>query len=138
MSEPFDIETHVRRLTDDGYTVIEDFADAAALAAARAALAAPHTLPSARVLSAMRAEHADSFSAFVSARSLDTRARLLALPYSADLKARFDQLAAASVAEQKRIEASDQVPFEDYRREYTSPERLGTGARAVLAGAESV
>ena len=36
------------------------------------------------------------------------------------------------------IEASDQVPFEDYRREYTSPERLGTGARAVLAGAESV
>ena len=109
-----------------------------ALAAARAALAAPHTLPSARVLSAMRAEHADSFSAFVSARSLDTRARLLALPYSADLKARFDQLAAASVAEQKRIEASDQVPFEDYRREYTSPERLGTGARAVLAGAESV
>ena len=109
-----------------------------ALAAARAALAAPHTLPSARVLSAMRAEHADSFSAFVSARSLDTRARLLALPYSADLKARFDQLAAASVAEQKRIEASDQLPFEDYRREYTSPERLGTGARAVLAGAESV
>ena len=52
--------------------------------------------------------------------------------------ARVDQLAAASVAEQKRIEASDQVPFEDYRREYTSPERLGTGARAVLAGAESV
>ena len=47
-------------------------------------------------------------------------------------------LAAASVAEQKRIEASDQLPFEDYRREYTSPERLGTGARAVLAGAESV
>ena len=42
------------------------------------------------------------------------------------------------MAEQKRIEASDQVPFEDYRREYTSPERLGTGARAVLAGAESV
>lgn len=41
MSEPFDIEAHVRRLTDDGYTVIEDFADAAALAAARTALA-PH------------------------------------------------------------------------------------------------
>lgn len=41
MSEPFDIEAHVRRLSEDGYTVIEDFADADALTAARAALA-PH------------------------------------------------------------------------------------------------
>ena len=40
MSEPFDIEAHVRRLTDDGYTVIEDFADAAALAAAVVAVRA--------------------------------------------------------------------------------------------------
>ncbi|MET3527924.1 phytanoyl-CoA dioxygenase family protein [Phenylobacterium koreense] len=38
---PFDIEAHVQRLTNDGYTVIEDFADAGALAQARAALA-PH------------------------------------------------------------------------------------------------
>ena len=27
MSEPFDIETHVRRLTDDGYTVIEEYVE---------------------------------------------------------------------------------------------------------------
>ncbi|MDO5693710.1 MAG: glutamate--cysteine ligase [Pseudomonadota bacterium] len=109
-----------------------------ALAAARAALAAPDTLPSARVLSAMRAGHADSFGAFVSARSLDTRAKLLALPYDAALKARFDQLAAESVTEQKRIEAGEQMPFEDYRREYVSSERLGISDRAVLPGAGSV
>ena len=29
---PFDLEAHVERLTNDGYTVIEDFADAASLA----------------------------------------------------------------------------------------------------------
>ena len=38
---PFDIEAHVQRLTQDGYTIIEDFADAAALHQAREALA-PH------------------------------------------------------------------------------------------------
>jgi ectoine hydroxylase-related dioxygenase (phytanoyl-CoA dioxygenase family) len=38
---PFDIEAHVQRLTQDGYTIIEDFADAAALEQAREALA-PH------------------------------------------------------------------------------------------------
>ncbi|MDP3852912.1 phytanoyl-CoA dioxygenase family protein [Phenylobacterium sp.] len=37
----FDLEAHVERLTRDGYTIIEDFADADQLAAARAALA-PH------------------------------------------------------------------------------------------------
>ena len=41
MAEPFDIEAHVQRLASDGYTLIEDFAGASALAAARAALA-PH------------------------------------------------------------------------------------------------
>nr|MBP6667789.1 glutamate--cysteine ligase [Ottowia sp.] len=63
-----------------------------ALAAARAALAAPDTLPSARVLRAMRDEHHDSFVSFVRTRSADTRAQLLALPYPAALKARFDAL----------------------------------------------
>ncbi len=38
---PFDIEAHVQRLTQDGYTIIEDFADTATLAEAREALA-PH------------------------------------------------------------------------------------------------
>lgn len=111
---------------------------AGALAAARAALAAPDTLPSARVLQALRADHADSFVAFARARSHDTQARLLALPVAPELQARFDRLAADSVAEQKRIEAMDSMPFEIYRREYTSPARLGRGKGAVMVGAESV
>lgn len=41
MIKPFEVEPHVERLTRDGYTVIEDFADPAALLAARRALA-PH------------------------------------------------------------------------------------------------
>ena len=109
-----------------------------ALAAARAALAAPDTLPSARVLRAMRDEHHDSFVSFVRTRSADTRAQLLALPYPAALKARFDALAAASFTEQKRIESMDSMPFEIYRQEYTSPKRLGRGQDAVMVGAESV
>ncbi len=109
-----------------------------ALASARAALAAPDTLPSARVLQAMHAQHEDSFVDFVRARSADTRATLLAQPYPAALKARFDRLATESVAAQRRIEAGDRVSFEAYRREYISPERLGLGESAVMAGAESV
>ena len=111
---------------------------AEALADAQAALAAPDTLPSARVLQTIRRDHGDSFIDFVRERSRNTRAALLALPYGADLKARFDRMAAESVAAQKRIEAADSMPFEIYRREYTSPARLGRGLRAVMAGAESV
>ncbi len=108
-----------------------------ALAAARAALAAPALLPSARVLAQVRGQHGDNFVAFVRERSLEARTRLLALPYPPALKARFDALALESVAEQKRIEASDQLPFETYLRNYLSPERLGLGDSGVMASAAS-
>ena len=111
---------------------------ARALGGARAARAATDTVPSARVLRAMRDGHHDSFVSFVRTRSADTRAQLLALPYPAALKARFDALAAASITEQKRIESMDSMPFEIYRQEYTSPKRLGRGQGAVMVGAESV
>ena len=107
-------------------------AHADALAAARAAVAAPETLPSARLLQAVHTEHDEHFVAFARARAEATQAQLLALPYPAELKARFDALAAESVAAQQRIEASDSVPFEDYRREYVSPARLG-GAQGAAA-----
>ncbi len=109
-----------------------------ALTSARAALAAPESLPSARVLRAVREQHADSFVAFVRERALATRAQLMALPYPPALKARFEVLARESVARQKQIEASDQVPFETYRLEYLSPERLGLGESAVMVSAASV
>lgn len=98
---------------------------ATAVAQALAALQAPDTLPSARVLSAVRAEHGDSFVAFARAQSLKNHAELLTMPWSTKQQARFEAMAAQSVADQRAIEAADTMPFEIYRQEYTAPTRLG-------------
>jgi glutamate--cysteine ligase len=102
----------------------------AALAAARAALARPASLPSAHVLAAMAADFDNSYVAFVRAQSAQTRERLLALPWSEAQAARYAALAEASVAEQQRIEAGDSLPFEQYRQAYLSPDRLRARPRA--------
>lgn len=96
-----------------------------AVARARAALLAPETLPSARVLSAMHAQHQDSFVGFVRAQSLQTHQSLLALPWSAKQQARYEAMATQSLVDQRAIEAADTLPFEIYRQEYVSPARLG-------------
>ncbi|RRD58129.1 glutamate--cysteine ligase [Comamonadaceae bacterium OH2545_COT-014] len=98
----------------------------AALDAARAALAEPASLPSARVLAAMQAQ-GHSFAAFAGERSAIARAQLLACPPDAALHERFAALAAQSVTQQREIEAADDMPFETYRREYTSAARLSLG-----------
>ena len=46
-------------------------------------------------------------------------------PYAAELQARHEAEARASLAEQARIEAADTLPFEVYRQHYLAPERLG-------------
>jgi len=94
------------------------------LEAARAALMAPETLPSARVIAEMKMRFEGSHLAFVGAHSESTRAHMLALPFSADDEREFAELARASVAEQARIEAADTMPFEVYRQHYLAPERL--------------
>jgi glutamate--cysteine ligase len=104
-----------------------------ALAAARAGLDQPQSLPSARVLQTMVDQHGGSYVAFIRAQSAATRERLLALPYSEDLAARFAAQAEASVAEQRRIEAADTLPFEQYRQAYLSPDRLEVRQRLVPA-----
>lgn len=96
-----------------------------ALDAALAALAAPDTLPSARVLAQMAAAHDNSFTAFTRARSEAVRDALLALPWSAERQQAFEAATATSVEEQRRIEAADTMPFEQYREQYVSPARLG-------------
>ena len=96
-----------------------------ALAAAQAALAAPDTLPSARVLAAVTQQHGDSFVAFVRERSQAARAALLAQPLTTRRRAAFEQMTRQSVLEQQRVEAADTMPFEQYRRQYVSPDRLG-------------
>lgn len=96
-----------------------------AVARARASLLAPETLPSARVVAEIHRAHADSFLDFTRSRSQAIRNDILALPWSEAQQARFEAMSAASVAEQKRIEAADTMPFEIYRQEYVSPARLG-------------
>ena len=85
----------------------------------------PDTLPSARVLAAMDADFENSFVGFVRAQSTKTKAHLLGLPFTADQQARYETMTHESIAEQKRIEASDSMLFETYRQNYVSPKRLG-------------
>jgi len=100
--------------------------------AARDALAAPDTLPSAQVLDVMNRDFDGSYVGFIRAQSAATRQHLLGLPYPGDWAQRFERLAAESVAEQRRIEAADTMPFEQYRQAYLSPERLQV--RQAVAG----
>jgi glutamate--cysteine ligase len=96
----------------------------AALRQAQADLADPQRLPSARVLAAVREQHGDSFVGFVRERSAQTHAALLALPWSAEQQSAFEAEVRDSVAAQRHIEANDSLPFDVYRQQYVSAERL--------------
>ncbi|HNT40080.1 MAG TPA: glutamate--cysteine ligase [Rubrivivax sp.] len=104
--------------------VLEDERYLATLEQAQAALRSPDMLPSARVLRAVHQEHDDSYVGFVQACSQAARVHLLTLPYAPALQARFEQLAAESLAQQWAIEAADAEPFETFRQQYLAPERL--------------
>jgi glutamate--cysteine ligase len=95
-----------------------------ALGSAVAALGDPESLPSARVLRAMARDHGNSYVRFVLALSAPHRETLKGLPFPPDLEERFARLARESLAEQRRIEDADRVPFETYRQQYLSPELL--------------
>jgi glutamate--cysteine ligase len=95
-----------------------------ALAAARASIAAPDTLPSARALDIMAGDFAGSYTAFLRAQSEQTHQHLLALPWPAEQQAAFEAMARESVAERLALEAAETVDFETYRLAYLSPERL--------------
>ncbi|MDT3680483.1 MAG: glutamate--cysteine ligase [Burkholderiaceae bacterium] len=97
-----------------------------ALDAARAALEEPSRTPSARSLEELRTGYDDSFRAFALAHSLANRDGLMARPLDADAQARQERSAEQSLDEQRRIEASETMPFEVYRRRYLAGE-LGTG-----------
>ena len=96
----------------------------AAWQAASRLLNAPEQLPSARVLATMGTDFDGSYLRFTRAQSVQTRNLLLGLPWSEAQQRSFEAMARDSVLEQKRIEASDTMPFEIYRQEYTSPKRL--------------
>jgi glutamate--cysteine ligase len=94
-------------------------------AAQLAVMRDPARTPSARMLAHMH-DHGDSYRDFVLAQSRRHRDALMALPFPSADEERFAQLAAASIAEQKAIEAADTLPFEQYRKTYLAVERLGT------------
>ena len=81
----------------------------------------------------MARDHGDSFLQFVRAQSSATRQAILELPYADALQERFEGMTRASIGEQKRIESLDTMPFELYRQQYVSPDRLQVRHRAVRA-----
>ena len=91
---------------------------------AQAHLAEPDRLPSARVLAAVREQHADSFVAFVRERSAQTHAHLRALPWSDEQQRACETEVMDSLDAQRRIEAGDSLPFEQYRLQYIAADRL--------------
>ncbi len=95
-----------------------------AVEAARTALLKPETLPSARVLQAMADHHENSFVRFVRERSVQTKDALLALPFLSAEADRQRGMVEASIAAQRSIEASDAMPFEEFRKQYVSVDRL--------------
>lgn len=97
---------------------------AQALAAAQAAAAAPHTLPSARVLQAISKDFGGSYPRFIRAQSEVSRQRILALPYDNALHRAFQAEADESLQRQAQIECADQGPFEAWRERYLDPQNL--------------
>jgi len=97
---------------------------AESLAAARAALADPSRLPSARVLAELRDRYAGSYVDFAAAQSERHRESLRSLAPAPRAQEAFERMAAESIAQQKAIEAADRVPFETYRRQYLSQDLL--------------
>lgn len=99
----------------------------AALAAAVAALDDPASLPSARVLGEMQRAHAGSYAGWALAQSQRHRREFDGKPLTAAIEARFAQMAEASIAEQRDIEAADDLPFDAFRERYLSPQSLQVG-----------
>src|SRR5262245_46807307 len=83
-----------------------------AVQGASSALDNPDSVPSARVLHAMARNHGNSYGRFVLAESLLHRATLLALPLPPRVEDEFANLARASSAKQRQIEAQDRIDFE--------------------------
>ena len=88
------------------------------LRASEAALRNPDTLPSARVLRAVEQDHGRSFPDFVLAQSRRHRDALTDPPLGPSASERYETLAAESLAQARRMEADDDVPFDTYRRRY--------------------
>ncbi|MBL8330041.1 MAG: glutamate--cysteine ligase [Rubrivivax sp.] len=84
----------------------------------------PETAPSARLLQALRSDFGGSFQDLVKAQSEQTRQHWQSLPLEPEVRSRLQVASDVSLREQRRREAADSLPFEDYRLQYLAPERL--------------
>ena len=89
----------------------------AAIECAREALANPARLPSARVAESVGRDFGGSYAAFALARSRIAAARLRGAAWTRDDAQRFQALASQSQRAQQAVEAADDRPFDDYRRQ---------------------
>jgi len=99
-------------------------AHAAALDAANRSVADPATLPSARVLAAIRDDHRGSYMDFALAQSRRHAAAMRSEPLPPEAATRLEALARESIEEQRRLEAADTVPFETFLRQYLALESI--------------
>lgn len=81
------------------------------------AVNSPELLPSARLVDTLR-DTGEPFHNYTMALSARHREHFAASPPGPELTARFDALAEESHEAQRRIEAADEEPFEDYVRAY--------------------
>ncbi|HEX5611535.1 MAG TPA: glutamate--cysteine ligase [Burkholderiales bacterium] len=95
-----------------------------ALASALEALRMPDATPSARVLAAMSGNYENSYTGFVVAQSHGHDATLRNASLPEDAAQRFSAMARESLEKQRSMEASDELPFEEWRKRYLSPEMI--------------
>ena len=95
-----------------------------ALSAAAAALGDPSATPSARILCEIAQRYGNSNVRFALTQSVRFRGDLQALPWAADVAARYERVAGESLAAQREMEANDALPFEIFRQRYMSQDLL--------------
>jgi glutamate--cysteine ligase len=86
----------------------------------------------------MAKDHDNSFVKFVGAQSEGTKALFQALPFSSEQRTHFMHLSEQSIADQKKIEALDSMPFEVYRAQYVSAGRLNVPKKAEAGAVSSI
>ena len=95
-----------------------------ALAQAGGLLSDFSALPSARMIRELDENYGRSYPAFALAQSGSHREALRALPLPPEAEARYDEMAAESVARQREIEAEDTLSFEAYREQFLAQDLM--------------
>ena len=96
----------------------------AALDQALARVQDAQSTPSAHVLKELTGAYDNRFIDFMTTLSAKARDALLAMPWTAEQQARYEQMSQESVTAQQAIEAADTMTFEEWRQRYMDPASL--------------